>query len=156
MSRLWRIWIVMALAFAGCATPLPHRDPIALDPDQTIIAFANNAPADEQNAALLLQKWLRRASGVSTGFYLQNINPSATSDELSGKTVIAVGETPLLPADPRLATLNEDGFLIHQTGSTIAIQGKTAAGSYYGAVAFLDKRSQPEAIRNAVREAAGS
>jgi len=139
MSRLWRIWLVLALVVAGCSTPEGRADPTVLLPEQTTILVAKNGPSDEQNAAKLLQKWLRQASGVTTGFDLQNAAPVTTNSEATGRIVIAVGATAQLPTDPRVAKLNDDGFLIHRAGATIAIEGKTAAGTFYGAVAFLDR-----------------
>jgi len=139
MSRLWSIWLVLALVLARCSPFASGEKAVELLPVQTIIVVAKNAPKDEKDAAQLLQKWLRKASGVTTGFELQSVEPGATTTAPADKIIIAVGATSLQPADPRMAKLNDDGFLIHRVGATIAIEGKTAAATYYGVVAFLDR-----------------
>ena len=101
-----------------------------------MLVLAKNFRPTEQDAAQLLQTWLRKAAGSSTGFEVKNDTEVAPA---SNKTLIVVGPTSLLKTDARVAALNDDGFLIHGAGSIISIEGRTGDGTYYGAVSFLDR-----------------
>ena len=129
--------LLAASPAAQSQTPAaPQPRPLILTPDVTLVVLAKNAPAPEQQAAKLLQTWLRKTCNVATGFEIKT-EPDAAA--LKNKIAIAVGSTSLAKPDPRVAKLNDDGFLIHREGAAIAITGHTANATYYGAVAFLDR-----------------
>lgn len=159
LSRLKILaWLVMAFLAAGCsATHAAPAAPLPLPPGQTVVVVAKGAPAAEQDAAKLLQTWLRKACGVTTGFEILSVPPlrqgSGGQVAGSGGQGAGSGAAAALPKDkvlivlgsaagqldPRVAALEDDGFLIHHEGNVIAITGRTADGTYYGAVSFLDR-----------------
>jgi hypothetical protein len=134
--------LAAALLAAGCSTWCVEQSSLPLPPDGTVVVVAKDAPAAEQDAAKLLQTWLRRACGVTAGFEIlsgeQEAGSSAASVFPKGKVIIALGLA-AGPPDPRVAALEDDGFLIHREGQIISITGHTSDGTYYGAVAFLDR-----------------
>jgi len=136
LSRLHML-TALVLAFAASGLSLSQAAPLPLPPDQTVVVVAKNAPAAEQDAAKLLQTWLRKACGVANGFEILNVAPSSPSPAANG-TTLALGSA-AGPMDPRVASLEDDGFLIHREGRTIAITGHTGDGTYYGAVDFLNR-----------------
>ncbi len=143
-------WLAVAFLAAGCsATHAAPAAPLPLAPGQTMVVVAKGAPAAEQDAAKLLQTWLRKACGVTTGFEIQSREQGAGSAGLEvansavaalpkDKVVIVLGAAAGQP-DPRVAALEDDGFLIHREGNVIAITGHSGDGTYYGAVSFLDR-----------------
>ena len=116
--------------------------PLPLLPDQTVVLVGKNASAAELDASKLLQTWLRKACGVSAGFEIQSTEQdtgsSAAADLPKDTVIIALGAV-LGPPDSRVTSLEDDGYLIHRDGQVIAITGPTGDGTYYGAVAFLDR-----------------
>jgi len=148
LSRL-KFLMLTAATLMCAACPAAQSGPQTLAPGGTIIVVAKDAPAAEQDAAKLLQAWLRKTCEVTTGFEIQNWAQGTASRERGltsptgtalpkDKMVIALGSV-LGPPDPRVAKLHDDGFLIHRAGSAITVAGRTATGTYFGAVAFLDR-----------------
>jgi hypothetical protein len=135
-SRLHRLaTLALTLLAVGCSVSM--AEPLRLLPDQTVVVVAKDASGAEQDAAKLLQTWLRKACGTAGGFEIQNVAQGSTKFP-ADKAVIALGAT-AGPPDPRVAFLEDDGFLIHRDGSVISITGHTGDGTYYGAVSFLDR-----------------
>ncbi|MBM4155171.1 MAG: DUF4838 domain-containing protein [Lentisphaerae bacterium] len=89
----------------------------------------------EQQAAALLQRELRRATGVTDGFA---IVAEKDADEAAGGFVLAIGRTRWGDAK-RLETLWQDGFIIRRTNDTLIIAGGKPRGTLFGAVRFLDR-----------------
>ncbi len=134
--------VLTATALFWAASPAAQTGPLNLPPGATIIVVSKTAPPPEQDAAKLLQTWLRKTCDVTTGFEIESREPETGNpdpeERAKGQIVLALGSV-LGPPDSRVAGVNADGFLIHRANSTIVIAGRTANGTYYGAVAFLDR-----------------
>jgi hypothetical protein len=136
MFHPWRILMTVILALGLTGGSRCQAQPLTLVPDKTVLVVPAKAEANETAAAKLLQTWLRKASRVDSGFDTVTAMPAETPP---AKIAIALGNT-TEKADPRVAGLNDDGFLIHRVNDhTISIAGPTTGGTYYGAVAFLDR-----------------
>ncbi len=122
--------VLLALTQAGAADA-----PLALGPATTVIVIPQNADRAENTAASLLQQWLGRVTGSAEGFPIQHIGQWKQE---SDQVVISVGATPW-GDDPRLAQVDDDGFVITRRDNVIVIAGKTPEASHYGVVRFLDR-----------------
>ncbi len=120
---------------AGVPHPL-HAASVPLAPESTVLVVAKAGDKNEQDAARLLQTWLRKACASPAGF---DIKDDSDASAWSGKTAVAVGRNSLLKPDSRLDELNDDGFVIHGQEGIITIAGHTSNATYYGVVSFLDR-----------------
>ncbi len=135
IRHLKSLLFAAVLAWAGASDRL-RADPLPLLPANTVVVIGKNADKNEHDAAAMLQTWLRKASTSTTGF---DIKSDGNAVDWKDKTVLAVGHTSLTSPDPRLAGLNDDGFVIHSNGPIISIAGHTSNATYYAAVSFLDR-----------------
>jgi len=120
----------------GIVCHVPAAEPLTLDPAQTLIVTAEGQGSDEvAKAAKLLQTWLRRAYGTSTGF---DVIGQAKLGEPGQRIVLALGPTRW--SDPRqVAQLWQDGFLLERQGRGVTIVGGSPRGTLLGVVGFLDR-----------------
>jgi hypothetical protein len=132
IRRILAAMLLVHVATVGTKCP---AQPLSLSPHQTVLLLPAHPDSNENDAATLLQTWLRKASGVSTGFTIKN---ELAIFRPASQVVIALGNATAHP-DPRLAQLSDDGFLIHRTGQEISIAGRLSSGTFYGAVSFLDR-----------------
>ncbi|HVU37203.1 MAG TPA: DUF4838 domain-containing protein [Opitutales bacterium] len=135
IRHLKSLLFAAVLAWAGASDRL-RADPLPLLPANTVVVIGKNADKNEHDAAAMLQTWLRKASTSTTGF---DIKSDGNAVDWKDKTALAVGHTSLTSPDPRLAELNDDGFVIHGNGPVISIAGHTSNATYYAAVSFLDR-----------------
>jgi len=130
--------LTVALAVGLLAVcPTGFAQTLKLLPNKTVLAISSNATSSEKQAAIVLQKWLRKASVSNAGFDV--LTETAALKLYPEDTIIAIGATQWAAAPQAIAALNDDGFLIHAAGSIISISAKTPDGAFYGAMAFLDR-----------------
>ena len=111
--------------------------PLPLTPARTVIVKpAVPVPPDHVGkAARLLQDYLRKASGATSGF---DIISETNATEEAGRVILALGLTKW--AEPAaVKTLWQDGFVIRRKGSVISICGGKERGTFHGAVEFLNR-----------------
>lgn len=119
---------------AATAAPLAasSQTKLTLSPRGTSILLPVNPADDERRAAELLQEFLRKSTGSSSGFAIR-----PESDAVSGAQV-CIGRTRWAPTD-ELSKIYRDGFLIRRAGNRVIICGGAPPGTFYGASRFLDQ-----------------
>jgi len=116
--------------------PALSKTPLVLKPTETVIALHSGVVESGTNqAAALLQTWLRRACRVNSGF---EILSEEKISETEGKTIIALGLSRWVEPE-EVRDLWRDGFLIRRKAMVIIIAGGQSRGTYLGAVRFLDQ-----------------
>lgn len=113
------------------------QPPLALRPLQTLIVLPEGTQdAELKSAAQTLRQWLLKACRVEKGFEISGEGRAGA--EGAARPLLALGPTKW--ADPKeTAKLARDGFLIRRTGHVIVIAGGSGRGTYFGAIAFLDR-----------------
>jgi len=114
-------FVVFLTAAVLAAAPLP------LTPQRTAIVTVPVRAAAEEQAAQLLQEWLRKATKSKTGFDIR------TGTDHKG-VIISLGAVSGAPSPPD----SRDGFRIQRRGDRISIVGGSPEATFYGAARFLD------------------
>ncbi len=130
-----RLPLLLALGFVLARVAMTQAQTLVLTPDETKIVLAKGAPLPVEQAAGLLQLWLRKATGSTTGFAVVNAVPSATDADV----VAIVLNDPAVVATEAVRALPEDGFVLSRNGRQLSIAGSEPGGVYYGAVEFLSR-----------------
>ncbi len=106
------------------------------DLSEFVIVRAEFAPPPQVTAAKLLQKFLRRATGVSLKI-VHDGKPRAAHEIIVGKTNREHPKTYTIDYD---RYEENDGFMIRVTGGNLVIAGGGPRGTIYGVYTFLEEQ----------------
>ncbi|MEO6908072.1 MAG: DUF4838 domain-containing protein [Abditibacteriaceae bacterium] len=116
--------------------PADSKKPLALSPESTFIAPVSvAAEGNTDNAATLLQKYLRQIYGVTTGF---DIVDQDKITSLEGKSILALGDSKWAD-DATLAKIPQFGYRLKRKANVIVIAGSKSTGTLAGVAHFLDQ-----------------
>lgn len=130
-ARATVLGTVLAAAATAGEAPLPLR------PAETLIVVPDKPPDnDVPAAAQTLQQWLRRACRAEKGFEI--LPESRAGGAAAFPPLIALGPTKWAAAK-ETAKLSRDGFVLRRARNIVVIAGGSGRGTFYGALAFLDR-----------------
>lgn len=130
-----RLPLLLALGFVLATVSMTQAQTLELAPEATKIVLVKGSPLPVEQAAGLLQYWLRKATASKTGFAIVNTAPAAGDAE----SVAIVLNDPAVVAIEAVRALPEDGFQLSRNGRQLSIAGSTPQGAYYGAIEFLSR-----------------
>jgi hypothetical protein len=130
MKRFTLVLLPFLIALMAVAKSPDASIPLKPESTQIFVATPEESPA--LFAGGLVQNWLRKASGVETGFELTRSAPK-TGAPAEGTTWILIND-PQLPLPPELAS---DGFVLRTSANTIQLRGKKGDAVVFAAVEML-------------------
>lgn len=126
---------VLSLSVCMALPGLALAGDLELKPGRTVIVVPQNPQGSENIAAGLLSNYLGRVTGNDKGFPVVRENQWTAKPE---EVVISVGATSW-GHDPRLAHLDDDGFVITRREGRVIVAGKTPEANHFAVVSFLDR-----------------
>lgn len=98
------------------------------------IILSSNPSAIDSEAAFVLQKYIKKISGI-----ILPVNQVSKYFKGGSIYIASTGHAEQIPFDINWQALEEDGFIIKTFGNHLLIAGGTDKGSLYGVYTFLEK-----------------